>query len=168
MSQSDAILSPAAEHILAHLRIQWDDALRLTTIAQAQAALALPPDAAVRRTLGRYLLAHPQVHPAVARWGAPAFALTEDEQLLGRYLNGHVPDDAGQRPLPEVAATLNRAPVEVEEGLSTLAALGLLTWARDGEAVRFRFPADLRQRLGPLGWTFHTVEVEGEGRFNVP
>lgn len=168
MSPSDPIASPTGERILAHLRAQWDDAIRLTTVAQAQAALGLPRDAALRRTLGRSLLGHPDVHPAVARWGVPALALTEDEKLLGRYLTGHAPEGTGRCTLAEAAAALDRGPDEVAESLSTLAALDLLTWERDGEAVRFRLAADLRARLGPLGWMFHTVEVAGESTFNVP
>lgn len=168
MAPSDPIVSPTGERILAHLRAEWDDAVRLTTVAQAQAALGLPRDAAERGVLGRYLLGHPDVHPAVARWGAPALALTEDEKLLGRYLAGRAPEGAGRCTLAEAAAALGRGPDEVEEGLSTLAALELLTWERDGEAVRFRLAADLPARLGPLGWMFHTVEVEGESTFNVP
>src|SRR5215212_182061 len=168
MSAADPIASPAGERILAHLRAEWDDAIRLTTVAQAQAALGLPHDAALRRTLGRHLLAHPEVHPTVACWGAPALALTEDDKLLGRYLTGRAPDSAGRCSLAEAAAALDRRPDEAGEGLSTLAALDLLTWEREGEAVRFRLAADLPARLGPLGWMFHTVEVEGESTFNVP
>jgi hypothetical protein len=168
MSAPDPIASPAGERILAHLRGQWDDAIRLTTVTQAQAALGLDPDVALRRRLGRSLFDHPEIHPAVACWGAPALALTEDETLLGRYLAGRAPGGSGRCTFAEAAAALGRGPEEVEEGLSTLAALDLLTWERDGQAARFRFADDLTARLGPLGWMSHTVEVEGEGAFNVP
>jgi hypothetical protein len=165
---SEVALCPGQDRILTHLQEQWADRLHLTTVAQAQAGLGLPPESEVRRALGRYLLAHPNVHPAVARWGAPAFALTEDEKLLGRYLTARATDGNGRCTLDETAGALARSRADIEAGLGTLASLGLLTWEQDGGVLRYRLAPDLHQRLGPLGWTFHTVEVEGEGRFNVP
>jgi len=165
---SEAVLSPNADRILAHLQGQWTDRLRLTTVAQAQAALGLSLDADVRRSLGSYLLAHPEFHASVARWGAPAFALTEDEKLLGRYLTARAGGDSGRCTPDETAAALDRSRADIEAGLRALAALGLLAWEEDAGGVSYRLALDLGQRLGPLGWTFHTVEVTGEGRFNVP
>nr|MDA8218130.1 organomercurial lyase [Dehalococcoidales bacterium] len=89
-----------------------------------------------------------------------SFVLTKEEKLLGRSLQF-----AG-RPLTvaeitELGQIDDRA---VEAGLGTLVDLNLTV----PRGSRYRLVTDWASRLGPLGWTFHTVTLHGEGSFNVP
>ena len=154
--------------VLGYLRTQWDALFRLTTIAQAMAALGQQPDDARRLRLGDYLLAHPAVHPAVARWGACTFVLTEDEKLLGSYCvqvgaEGQVGISASN-----AALLLARPYAEVARGFGVLWDLGLLRGGPADNAGGYRLIPDWRARLGPLAFTFHTVLLQSGERFNVP
>ena len=77
--------------LLDHLHRRWDELFRLTTLSQGAAALGQPIDDDRRARLGEWLLAHPETHPNVRRWGARTFVLTEAEKLAARF--GRVEED---------------------------------------------------------------------------
>jgi hypothetical protein len=161
-------LRPAERRVLAYLRSRWDQLFRLTTVAQAMAALGLPEDDASRLRVGDYLLAHPGVHPVVPRWGARTLILTEDEKLLCRYLAHHAASGRGQVPVAAAAAAIQRAPAEVARGLAVLRHVGLIDVRRVGEAIAYTLAWNWRELAGPLGFAFHTVTLQTGEQFNVP
>ena len=70
--------------LLDHLRGRWDELFRLTTLDQGAAALGQAMPLGRRLRLGEWLLANPEAHPNVRRWGARTFVLTEEEKLAAR------------------------------------------------------------------------------------
>src|SRR5206468_4166703 len=96
--------------VLRYLRGCWKRLFRLTTVAQAMVALDLPPDPEQRLRIGDHLLAHPELHPTLGRWGARTFILTDDEKRLGRYLALHPRGVAGRRSAARAGVVLGRTP----------------------------------------------------------
>src|SRR5258707_14990159 len=98
------------------------------TLEQGAATRGEPLDDARRLRLGDYLLSHPDVHPAVERWGGRTFILTEDEKLLGRHLAGRARDGQGELSAADAAAALGCSTPVIERGLGALRRVGLLEW----------------------------------------
>jgi len=161
-------LRSAERGVLTYLRTRWDQLFHLTTVAQALAALGRTEDDASRLRVGDYLLAHPAVHPVVARWGARTLILTEDEKLLGRYLAHQAANGRGQVPVAAAVAAIQRAPAEVARGLAVLRHVGLIDYQPVGHAIAYTLAPNWRELAGPLGFTFHTVTLQSSERFNVP
>jgi hypothetical protein len=159
--------SPDAR-VLRYLRSHWSRLFRLTTVAQAMAALDLPPEPEQRRRIGDYLLAHPETHPTLGRWGARTFILTDDEKRLGLYLALQPRGVAGPRSAARAAAALGCTPDEVQRGLSTLERVGLVAARAAGGRRAYRLVPGWRHLAGPLEFTYHAVTLEGGEQFNVP
>ncbi len=154
--------------VVSHLRERWNELFRLTTIEQAMGALRLPDDDTLRLAVGDVLRTQADVHPAVDRWGALAFILTEDEKLLARFLVQHAVDTPGTLAPAAVTEATGRSEPDVAHGLNVLRQVGLLDWRKDGDAIAYTIAVDWQQWAGPLGFTFHTVQLEHGERFNVP
>lgn len=154
--------------LLAHLKQRWGELFRLTTLEQGMLALGQAPDHARRLRLGDALLAQPSFHSTVGRWGARTFILTEDEKLLGRHLARLAEDGRHEVGLMDAAATLDARVGDVRRALRTLAHLDLLTYHEHDGVLSFSWRGGWHALLGPLGFTFHTVQRAGGERFNVP
>ncbi len=161
-------LAEKDKQLLAYLRQQWDEPLRLTTLEQGMIALGQALDNAHRLRVGDYLLTHANVHPAVQRWGARTLILTEDEKLLGRYLVQRASNERGELSLADVTSALGRSATQAENGLAALRHVGLLDWRRVNGAIGYTLIPNWRELVGPLGFTFHTVQRANGERFNVP
>lgn len=155
--------------VLDYLAADWARLFHLTTIPQAQANLGLPRDAAQRWRLARALAGDPARYPLAAQWGLPTLVLTETEKLLGRWLAAQAPSGQGDAELATVAAAaIGSTPAVVRRGVRALTRLGLLHGAVEGERLTWAMAPDWQQRVGPLGFTWHTmVRASGE-RFGVP
>ena len=129
-------------------------------MAQAARSLGLPLDDDERLRVGKYLASHPDLSPVLQRWETPAFVLTEEEKLLGRTLQ------LSGRPLTvtEIADRSGIGSRAVDTGLRTLVGLGLALPQGSG----YRLAPDWGNRLGPLGWTFHTVSPHRGRLLQVP
>lgn len=154
--------------VVSHLRQRWDQLFRLTTVEQAMAALGLPQNDDLRLAVGDRLRAQPDAHPAVERWGAIAFILTEPEKLLARCLAQHGTDPASRIAIAAIARVIHRGEAEIERGLAVLRHVELLDWSRSGDSIVYTLTPDWQQRSGPLEFTYHTVKLAGGERFNVP
>jgi hypothetical protein len=154
--------------VLRYLHSHWSRVFRLTTVAQAMAALDLPPEPGQRLRIGDYLLAHPETHPTLGRWGARTFILTDAEKRLGRYLALHPRGVGGPRSVARAATVLGCAPGGVQRGLSTLERVGLVTTRAVAGRDTRRLVPGWRQLAGPLEFTYHAVTLEGGEQFNVP
>lgn len=146
--------------ILSRLGASWREVFHVTTVPQAADALGVLLDAARRRRIGDHLRSHPELSPILRRWGALTLTLTEEEKLLGRALA--LAD--GALMVPELADRAGLDDAAIRDGLETLAHFGLVTPLDGG----YRLAPGWQERLGPLGWNFHRVSVEGEAPFNVP
>jgi hypothetical protein len=135
---------------------------------QAMLACGQATNVTRRRRLGDYLLAHPELHPALERWGARTFILTEDEKLLGRYLVQHAVDGRGQTTRAAAAAAIGGSEMQVERGLALLEHLGLVETSRARGAIVSFIAPNWPELMGPLAFTFHTVQRDSGERFNVP
>ena len=163
--------APAQKQITAvvsHLRERWEELFRLTTVEQAMIALGLPNNDHLRLAIGDELRAHPDLHPALIRWGQLGFILTEDEKLLGRTLTHSMMNRQGQISVAKVATALDGAETDVEQGLHVLRHVGLLDWHRAHDAISYTLAPRWQDLVGPLGFTYHTVQLEYGERFNVP
>src|SRR5215831_14968821 len=136
--------------VLAYLRGQWEQPLRLTTLEQGMLACRQATDGARRQRLGDHLLAHPEIHPAVERWGARAFILTEDEKLLGRHLVRHAGGGRGRTPIAAVAAAIGGSETQEGRGLGLLKHLGLVETRRTRGAIIYAFAPNWTELMGPL------------------
>ncbi len=154
--------------VVSHLQERWNALFRLTTIKQAMDALGLPKDDALRLAIGDILRTQPNVHPAVERWGPLAFILTEDKKRLARFLVQRAVDRRGKLAPAVVAQAIGWSEPDVAHGLNVLRQVGLLDWRGAGDAIAYSVAVDWQQRAGPLGFTFHTVQLEDGERFNVP
>jgi hypothetical protein len=141
--------------VLDLLARRWRRHLNVTTVRQAQDALALPRDVAQRLRLLEVLQRRKATWKPVAGYGATplTLTLTEDEKLVARHmLDGTEFAEACERTgLYEASARTARR---------VLTATGFLS--------RGRITPDTSRFLEGTGLQFHTVQVEGEVAFNVP
>ena len=159
-------LSSSELEAVDHLRQAWDRPLRLTTVAMALEATGLAARGEARLRIADHLAAHPEIHPVVQRWGVATLVLDEDEKLLGRRL---VQMGAGPTVLVgELAEEVGQPEAELERAFHTLQHLELLSWQRDDRRVSYLMTTGWRERLGPLGFNYHSVRLESGERFNVP
>ena len=153
--------------VVSHLHEQWDKLFRLTTVEQAMAALGLPPGD-LRLTVGDRLRAQPDVHPALRRWGALTFILTEDEKLLARFLIHHGTDPDSRASIALIDNAIRLSEVEIEHAMSVLQHVDLLDWSRSGDVIAYTLTPDWRSRAGPLEFSHHMVKLPDGECFNVP
>jgi len=144
------------DDVLAFLDERWKKPLDITTIDQAQTAMGLPHDDALRWRLYDHLESNPGRLAEKVRFGVSAatVTLTNREKLAGRaLLLGKGEDEA--RDHAEVR------PEEWKAVRQTLSRIGLL--APDAWQVA---PGH-ESLLAGVGLLFHTVRTGGEV-FNVP
>ena len=162
-------LERTVDAILGWLERDWDRVLRLTSVEQAQAALGLARDPAVRRRVGARLAAEPDRHPVVRRWGFRALTLSAAEKRLALWLARL--GGPGQATVAEAAAALGWPAREVHD------AARLLAWARllDGDGpdptgpdAAWRLVPDHADLIGPQGLAVHAVRLEAGDWFSVP
>jgi hypothetical protein len=141
--------------VLDLLARRWRRHLDVTTVQQAQDALALPRDVAQRLRLLGVLQQRKAAWKPVAGYGATplTLTLTEDEKLVARHMLDGVAftEACGRTALGEAATRTARR---------VLTATGFLS--------RGRIAPDTSRFLEGTGLQFHTVQVEGEAAFNVP
>ena len=144
------------DDVLAFLDERWKKPLDITTIDQAQTAMSLPHDDALRWRLYNHLESNPGRLAEKTRFGVSAatVTLTNREKLAGRaLLLGKGEDEA--RDHAEVR------PEEWEAVRQMLSRIGLL--APDA----WQLAAGHESLLDGVGLLFHTVRTGGEV-FNVP
>ena len=143
------------ELVLAYLRRRWRRRIDLSTIEQAQDALALPRSVAQRLRIHETLRAKRRLWRAIALAGAgpTSVTLTEAEKLIARaYVRGDDPS--------AVARQLELDDRGLRLATRVLRAVGFLN--------RGRVAPDVAAFQEGTGLTAHTVRVEGEPAFNVP
>ena len=143
------------EAILEYLKRRWRTVMNITTVEQAQAALALPASAPQRIRIFEALRTNPTVSRDLRRYGVNAVTvtLTQDEKLLARRMvAGSSFDDAVD------AVGLERA--DGKAAARVLRAVGFLQ--------RGRVTPEVEAFHEGVGLQAHTVRVEGEPAFNVP
>lgn len=155
----------ASDAIVAYLCERWNHLFRLTTVEQAMQALRIEPDVGLRRHVGDYLAAQPDLHPVLRRWGYRTLVLTEAEKLTARLLALWSPGVAWDE--SAAAALLHVDVPTVRQALVMLEATGLVERIPT-EPAQPRLVSDVRQRVGPIGLMFHTVRLASGERFNVP
>jgi hypothetical protein len=148
------------ERVLDCLVASWRRVFRLTTVDQALAALGNAPEWELRRAVAERLGEAPGLSPVLRRWGVATFALSNDERLLGRELARA----GGALTLVELAECLGLAEPAVRERLRMPIHLGIAAITDD----RVALVSGYADRLGPLGWQFHAVQLDDEPPFNVP
>lgn len=144
------------DDVLAFLDQRWKKPLDITTIDQAQTAMGLPPDDALRWRLYDHLASNPGRLAEKTRFGVSAatVTLTNREKLAGRaLLLGRGEDEA--RDHAEVR------PEEWGAVKEMLTRIGLL------DADGWQPAAGHESLLDGVGLLFHTVRTGGEV-FNVP
>lgn len=142
--------------VLRLLKERWQRPLDITTIGQAQEALHLDADDALRWNLFQKLQAESAHLADKRRYGVSAVTvtLTNDEKLAGRALLLGASEDTARR-----AAGI--ATEDWQEAKQALVPVGLL--ATDA----WRLAAGHERLLDGVGMLFHTVRTRGE-TFNVP
>ncbi|MDA0270183.1 MAG: hypothetical protein O2798_06350 [Chloroflexi bacterium] len=141
--------------VLDLLTRRWRRHLDVTTVQQAQDALALPRDVAQRLRLLDVLQRRKAAWKPVAGYGATplTLTLTEDEKLVARHMLDGVA-------FAEACACTALDDDAMRTARRFLTATGFLS--------RSRTAADTSRFLEGTGLQFHTVRVEGEAAFNVP
>ena len=141
--------------ILDYLKRRWRTVMNITTIEQAQAALALPVSASQRIRIYKALRAKPALVRDLKRYGVNAVTvtLTQDEKLLARRMvAGATFEDATES-----------VGLDAGEGKSAARVLRAVGFLQRG-----RITPDVEEFHEGVGLQAHTVRVEGEPAFNVP
>ena len=176
----------------------WASGLRITTVPQAMSRLGIADDLEARWELANRMgalwhstLETPEkireVHSAiglladeeraalsqhwreqVGTWDRASILLTENEKLMARHILW------GQRhgshlPSPEdIGAAVDIGPEETANGIRILTWLGFLVLP-DGRSVdTYTVAEDHARFLDGLGFSFHTVTLDGGERFGIP
>ena len=141
--------------VIDFLRRRWRRMMDLTTVAQAQAALALPDNVTQRLRIHEALSNDRRLWQPIARYGANPLTvtLTEGEKLIARHMLDGASFEAGC----ERAAVSGTARVAAKR---VLRAVGFLQ--------RGRVASEPGPFLDGVGLQTHTVRVEGDQAYNVP
>ena len=101
-------------------------------------------------------------------WDKASILPTDNEKLIARHIL-YRQKSRPELPSPgDIAATLGAGPDETDNGILMLARLGFLTLA-DGQPVNtYSLAADRGRFLDGLGFSFHTVTLDGEQQFGIP
>ena len=158
--------SPDGKVVIDYLRRQWDRPLRLTTVAMGLEATGRAPRPDLKLKIADQLVANPDLHPVVKRWGVATLVLDEDEKLLGRRLVQL--GSGGTVPAAQLSADTGIAAEQLDRALNALQHLQLISWQSQNGWVSYLLEPNYSERLGPLGFNFHGVRLESGKRFNVP
>lgn len=104
----------------------------------------------------------------VGSWDKASILPTDNEKLIARHIL-YRQKSRPELPSPgDIAAALGAGPDETDNGILMLARLGFLTLA-DGQPVNtYSLAADHGRFLDGLGFSFHTVTLDGEQQFGIP
>ncbi|MGH8060280.1 MAG: hypothetical protein ACREOH_24090, partial [Candidatus Entotheonellia bacterium] len=171
---------PVEQQVIEHLLVEWQKPLRLTTVAQAMAALGLGEDQELRWRIGQKLrrlwrrsaqdltrferfrtaigLALDQARiqqllRQTREWGLASIALDEDEKLVARHI---VLTHERERRFPspeETARVTGQSPGHVESQFEMLARVGVLARV-ESIPVGYRLGRGYRRFLKGLGFFF--------------
>jgi hypothetical protein len=143
------------EAILDYLKRRWRTVMNITTVDQAQAALALPASAPQRIRVYKAMQAKPALGRGLQRYGVNAVTvtLTQEEKLIARRM-------AAGSSFSDAADAVGLDSAGGKAAARLLRAVGFLQ--------RGRVTADLGPFHEGVGLQAHTVRVEGEPAFNVP
>lgn len=174
----------------------WASGLRLTTVPQAMHRLGYADEIETRwhianRLYDRWqsILASPEKMQSAASaieledasgldpqhwlgqvvtWGRASILLTNNEKLVARNIwNHHLRGQ--QLPPPENAvAVLDITAEEVDNAIQMLVRLGFLSLPQGRPANRYILAEDADRFLEGLGFSFHTVTLNGQEQFGVP
>ena len=141
--------------VIDFLRRRWRRVMDLTTVAQAQAALALPDNVTQRLRIHEALSNDRRLWRPIARYGANPLTvtLTEGEKLIARQMLDGSSFEAG----------CERAAVSGTAGLAAKRVLRAVGFLQRGRATSEPGPF-----LDGVGLQTHTVRVEGDHAYNVP
>ena len=166
--ESAPVLNAEERAAIDYLRADWQRLFHVTTVPQALGSLGTPTDERARWRLAAHLRARQDSLPPVQQWGLAHFALTELEKSLGRHLAVAAPAGRGRLPLADLSAALHCPSSWIGAAAAALQRLELVDHAVDGDQLVWTFRAAWRRRLGPLGFTWHTLARASGERFGVP
>ena len=104
----------------------------------------------------------------VGAWDRASILLTDNEKLIARHIlwcqrNGPRP------PSPqEIGAALEIGPEETSNGVRILTWLGFLVVPEGRPVNEYTLTEDHERFLDGLGFSFHTVTLDGDERFGIP
>ena len=104
----------------------------------------------------------------VGAWNRASILLTDNEKLIARQILWR--QKGGSRPPSpeEIGAALEMGPEETANGIRILTWLGFLVLP-DGQPVsEYTLTEDHERFLDGLGFSFHTVTLDGDERFGIP
>jgi len=182
------------QQVIDHLLAEWQKPMRLTTVAQGMAALGLARDRERRWRIGQRLrrpwrtsVPHTQrfeqfrtalglavdqarieqLLQQTREWGLASILLDEDEKLVARSIVVTQEQKRRFPSLEETAQATGQSLEEVAAQFEMLARLGVLA-STDSAPPGYRLARGYRRFLKGLGFSFHTVTLASEERFNVP
>ena len=176
----------------------WASGLRLTTVPQAMHRLGFADEIETRwhianrlYDLWQSILASPEKMQSAAsaiglknssglaalsqhwlrqvvNWGRASVLLTNNEKLVARHIWGrHLQGQPMPRP-ENTAVALDIAAEEVHHAIQMLARLGFLSLPKDRPINGYTLAEDADRFLEGLGFSFHTVTLDGQEQFGVP
>lgn len=180
--------------VIHYLLAEWQKPLRLTTVAQAMAALALPADDERRWSIGqkvrrlwRRSVQDPQRYERwritlrldidqarikhfvqqTREWGTASYILDEGEKLVARYILLTQEREGRLPSLEQIARAMGESIEPVRTQCAMLARIGFLA-PEESSPTGYRLAPGYRRLLRGLGFSFHTVTLASGERFNVP
>lgn len=180
--------------VIHYLLAEWQKPLRLTTVAQAMAAMGLPADDERRWSIGKKLrrlwrrsvqdprryerwrttlrldVDQARVEHFVQQtreWGSASYILDEGEKLVARYILLTQERDGRLPSLEQIAQAMGERLEPVRAQCDMLARIGFLA-PEERSPAGYCLARGYRRFLKGLGFLFHTVTLASGERFNVP
>ena len=176
----------------------WASGLRITTVPQAMRRLGIADDIDQRWAMANHMdalwhstLEAPEkiqeVNSAiglttaedqagltehwrdqVGSWDRASILLTDNEKLMARHILYRRRYRSSLPSLEDIAASVGTGPEETASGIRMLAKLGFLAFAAVHDVANYSLTEDHGRFLDGLGFSFHTVTLDGDERFGIP
>ena len=104
----------------------------------------------------------------IGSWDWASILLTENEKLIARHILYRHKSASSLPSLGDIAAAVGIGAEETVNGVRMLTRLGFITLPDGQPAERYALSEDHGRFLDGLGFSFHTVTLDGDEQFGIP
>src|SRR5437667_5762467 len=136
-ANDQAQLTAQEQKVIDYLVKDWGEDYSVTSIDIAMNEVKVAPSEETRFRIGNYIMAHPELHEVIRRWGWVTLVLTPDEKLIARSLINAERDGKPAPSLTELARAVSIKEPDVKRGLAMLERYEILKKDSKAEGVGY-------------------------------